>query len=736
VKNIFKVIILVLFVSIPLDAAEKIVRLPIKTYGELEYLLTSTFQKDQIPEIAAGRPGEWYDLIVDDYQLNLIKSTGIDYQIIIEDLNREKEKVKDSYHSYTNIVEILRTLSNNYANIAKIESIGPTYERRWIYGLKISDNVLEDEEEPEQLFSGVHHAREWATAEVCLFIADSLLRSYGTDPTVTSIVNNREIWIFPVINVDGYVYDYSIGGDWWRKNRELYASAIGTDLNRNYNGICDTAAIDGWGYINSNSVSHYPSGETFCGKHQSSAYEINKYAEFIKSRHFLSILDYHSYAEVVLVPWSHKYTATPHDDWYNTIGQQMAQMISRLGGGYYTYQRSIDLYPSSGSSSDWQYGWNIYVNGTPCFALTIEMGTAFYQDASDLPFLKRENFDAAFYLLQKGDSILNYMKGFVPAPIIISPEGDTISDTLKIEWQVPNSSFNQPSSFEIQMLKGPSLNQEGFESTSDLWVRESFSTSTQMYHGGTKSLYSGSANYIAAQARTKYPYLVQNEDSFSLWIYYNTEQNYDVGIIEISENLREWMPLDNERFTGASQGWVRKAYDLTPYTGKSVYFRIRYMTDGAVLNSGIYIDDVFPVVSFDSIWTISPISDTLYILTDLEEGEYYFRVRGSSAAFGFGNYSNLKKIYVTNTQSGQDESTLVPFLVSNPQIIKGNLVLLVKAKDPVISVYDPQGRLVYTHRKQGIVDSPVEIPLSKKGIYFYSVEAASGKIRGKIVKIN
>ncbi len=724
-----------IFCGFLLASKQMIVRLPFKNYQELQNFIYSTFPKDKVPDIAAGRPGEWYDLIVDEYQLDLIRMKGINVNVVDENIESSKESVKDNYHSYFDVITILRGLATSYPSIAKVESIGPTYEGRWIYGLKISDNVMEDEEEPEQLFSGLHHAREWATIEVCLFLADTLIRAYGTDPQITDIVNNREIWIFPVINVDGFVYDYSNGGVSWRKDREPYRSGIGTDPNRNYNGICDSSAIDGWGYINGSSTTHNPSQETFCGRRQHSAYEINEYAEFIKSRHFVTILDYHSYSELVLAPWGHKYDATPHENWYNSIGQAIAQRIARLSGGHYTYQKSIALYPTTGSSSDWEYGWNIYVKGTPCLSFTVEMGTAFYQNPADLPLLKRENFDGAFYLLQKGDSIYNYMKGLVPSPIIIYPEVDTVEDSVRIEWQVPNSSFNEPSQFEIQILKGPSVIQDGFEGNTNQWVLESFAPSTQRFHSGTKSLYSGHANYIAAQARTRYPYPVQDSDSLRFWIYYNTETDWDVGIVEISENLREWFPLDSERFTGSSGGWVRKVYDLTSYVGKSVYFRIRYMTDGSVLNEDIYIDDFYPVAHWDTIWNITGISDTFYTITNLEEGEYFFRVKGASSAFGNGNYSLLKKVFIRNTNSPARETESHLFYASVPPVIKGNLKISIKAMNPVITILDAQGRVVYRFQKNGTIDRLVEIPLNSRGVYFYIIESSADKKIGKTVKV-
>jgi hypothetical protein len=736
-KNLVKLALVIGFIANSSLHAKtlSIVRIYIDNYSELEQKVLIHFPKEEVPEITGVSPKKWYDLLVDEKGLQKIKALNIKYEITVPDLEKEKSKVKDSYHSYDQIVSLLRNYALSYPAICKIESIGPTYEGRWIYGVKISDNVAEDEEEPEQLFSGCHHAREWASVEVPLFIIDTLLRAYGFDQTITNIVNNREIWVFPVINVDGYVYDYSGGGRSWRKDREPYRNAIGTDPNRNYNGICDSNAIDGWGVINSSSVSHNPSQETFCGKRQHSAREISAYSEFIKSHKFVTIVDYHSYSELVLAPWGHKQEATPHDNWYNSIGSTMANLIGGLNGGTYTYEKSVSLYPTSGSSTDWEYGWYTNVNGTPCLAFTVEIGTAFYQNTSDLPYIKRQNFNGALFLLQKGDSIYYFMKTIPPAPIIVSPANDTVLDSIQLIWTVPNKEFNQPTSYEIQILKGLNKVKETFEGNTSLWDIESFSLSTQRAHSSSKSLKSDPVNYAASQARTKFPYYVEPGDSFCLWTYYDIETDYDAAIVEISENLREWLPLENERITGQSSNWIYKKYDISNYAGKGVYFRVRYMTDEYTLYEGIYIDDVYPVASWDSIATLSNITDTTYVLRDLDTGFYYIRVRAYSNQFGYGNYSTLKKLYLTRSHTLISEAQNRPE-ISVPSFAKATINIFVSAKDPELIIFDAQGRKVWQMRQKGDVKTSYQLKLRKEGVYFYLFKSGNHQQRGKILYVD
>ena len=56
--------------------------------------------------------------------------------------------------------------------------------------------------------------------QTCITFASRLCRDYGSDSLTTWLINNREIYIVPVMNPDGYVYNSDYGGPdaYWRKN--------------------------------------------------------------------------------------------------------------------------------------------------------------------------------------------------------------------------------------------------------------------------------------------------------------------------------------------------------------------------------------------------------------------------------------------------------------------------------------------------------------------------------------
>lgn len=194
----------------------------VRVYGELP--------KVRGLDIVSIKPGQWIDIIMKPEELSLISTTKFD--ILLDDVEAFERKMKGEYHDYNDFVDSLIQISTNHPAIAQLDTIGISYENRPILGLKISDNVTHDEDEPELFFMGLHHAREWPTLEICLFYADTLTRAYDWDDHITEIVDSREIWIVPCLNPDGYIYCHDQGND-WRKNRRYFPEygTYGVDLN-------------------------------------------------------------------------------------------------------------------------------------------------------------------------------------------------------------------------------------------------------------------------------------------------------------------------------------------------------------------------------------------------------------------------------------------------------------------------------------------------------------------------
>ena len=129
------------------------------------------------------------------------------------------------YYTYDEIEEQLNQIHNEYPSITYLEVIGNTLEGRNVWALKISDNADSDEDEPEVLYTGLHHAREPMGYMNLFYFMDWLLENYQSDSLAEHLLNNRELWFVPAVNPDGLAYNQSIapnGGGMQRKNMRDY----------------------------------------------------------------------------------------------------------------------------------------------------------------------------------------------------------------------------------------------------------------------------------------------------------------------------------------------------------------------------------------------------------------------------------------------------------------------------------------------------------------------------------
>ncbi|OQX55328.1 MAG: hypothetical protein B5M53_04420, partial [Candidatus Cloacimonas sp. 4484_209] len=467
----FVLLLLVLSIVVPslMFGKDMLVRVYVPSYKDLLPI------KHKALRYAGVRPGEYYDLILteQEYYSDLVPS-GLPNDVILYDLDNAPEATRGSYHSYAEMKTIMQNMASNYPSICKFDSIGQTYLGETVYCVKISDDPgTEDPSEPDVLIMGVHHSREWAAAEVPLFIADSLTRAYSSNSTIKAVVDSREIWVVPVVNVDGYNYDYP-GQHYWRKNRQPYGGATGTDPNRTYNGSCNWDRFGDWGVIPSGgSVTHYPSSDVFCGPYGTgpegnSAPCDRNIENLVKTHEFNFSVSFHSYSELVLWPWGYTTSNPPNSSAIVSYGNTTASMIHRLGSGYYTPEQSSDLYPTSGDSDGWILGWYHYVNGTNCVPFTHELGTSFYQPASDLDYICTENFKGVFYMIQQAADIRTNLNAEVPSPTI-APMDTSTTGNYTVVWAPRNASINHPTKWELHELTGFSSVTDNLESGSGNW---------------------------------------------------------------------------------------------------------------------------------------------------------------------------------------------------------------------------------------------------------------------------
>ncbi|RYZ19904.1 MAG: hypothetical protein EOO16_18540, partial [Chitinophagaceae bacterium] len=210
------------------------------------------------------------------------------------------------YFTYSEMLSEMQALVAAYPDLVSLYSIGKTGSNQDIWGVKISDNVATDENEPEVLFTGLQHAREAIGGTSLIFFMEYLCENYNSDDKIRTLVNNREIFIIPCVNVDGYMYNYSgatgyptTGGGLWRKNRRLISgSTYGVDINRNY-------SVD-WGNCAGASTScgsSTSSQDTYYGPSAFSEKETQAIRSFVSGRKFVTAIDQHCYGPYYSLPF-------------------------------------------------------------------------------------------------------------------------------------------------------------------------------------------------------------------------------------------------------------------------------------------------------------------------------------------------------------------------------------------------------------------------------------------------
>lgn len=329
-----------------------------------------------------------------------------------------------SYHDYAEMTQALKSLHEKHKDITSLSSIGKTIEGRDIWALHInaSQEALKSGQsgKPGAIFMGNHHAREHLSAEVPLMLARYLLENRKSSSRIASLVENRDIWIIPMVNPDGVEFDISTGSyKWWRKNRRNNGDGtFGVDLNRNYGYL--------WGTGGSSKDTN---SDTYMGTEPFSEPETQAIRDFVESHlNAKVLLTFHTFSELVLYPWGHTY-----DSIVNARDRQAFETMANTMAGWNGYkpQQSSDLYITSGDTTDWAYGeHNI-------FAFTFELspsslwGGGFYPG----PIMDRvfqANLKPCLYLIDLADNPYKVLEdrpaGFLGN--IVQPESSSAANFL------------------------------------------------------------------------------------------------------------------------------------------------------------------------------------------------------------------------------------------------------------------------------------------------------------------
>lgn len=276
------------------------------------------------------------------------------------------------YPTYEQYLQMMQGFAADHPGICLLDTFGTSAQGRLLLALKISDRVREDEPEAAFLYTSTMHGDELVGYVLLLRLAGYLLKGYGTDSEVTSLVDSLEIWINPLANPDGSYYpdnDSSLA-------QSQRTNAEGTDLNRDFP---DPAA-----------------GEP--DRSDGRAVENQAMMQLLKKQRFTLSANIHSGTEVVNYPWDHTYDLHADDPWYRFVSREYADEAKAVDPGYMgLFENGITngarWYTIYGGRQDYV---NYYLNGRE---VTLELYNA-YRLGSD-------RLDEYWNINRR--SLLNYM---------------------------------------------------------------------------------------------------------------------------------------------------------------------------------------------------------------------------------------------------------------------------------------------------------------------------------------
>ena len=336
-------------------------------------------------------------------RLSTLRAAGVPFEVLIPDLEAlvqaerarlaQPQEAADWFADFKDLAAINARLDAFVAAHPERCSIVnlpvTTIQGRTIKGIRISRHPV-GTSVPAFAFTGTQHAREWGGTMTAMWIIDRLVEDADTDARVGAILDASEVFVFPVLNPDGYLYSWSTDR-LWRKNRRLNSGgSYGVDLNRN------------WGYRwGGQGASSQQSNETYRGTSAFSEPETRAYRDWATPRtNIAAHLDIHAYSELLLWPWGYTATLNADNASFDRVGTAMHDAIlAAEGRDYLAGPVYSTIYPASGGVNDWAYG----SLGQLSYCVEVrDTGTyGFVMPPEEILPNVRENFAAALVMMEQ-----------------------------------------------------------------------------------------------------------------------------------------------------------------------------------------------------------------------------------------------------------------------------------------------------------------------------------------------
>ncbi len=603
-------------------------------------------------DVVQFKPAHGAEIVVTPATMDVIKDSGLNYEVVHQDLvghYQSKIENKDTnfggWHTYSENIAYLDSLHTEYPElISEKWSLGTTHENRNIWCVRLSDNASMDEAgEPEILLDTMHHAREIMAGEFGILWADYLCSNYGTDPTITWLMDNRELYLISMINPDGVAYNEQTqpqGGGMWRKNRRNNGGSYGVDPNRNYP----------FEWVGPGSSSD-PSSDTYRGPSAASEPEVQALMNLVNSHDFVTHQTLHTFGNITIHPWGYSDSPSPDHGLFQHMGSQMTQ----YNGYDYGYVGDLLGYQVNGVTFDWVYAGEGH---DKIYSVSNEIGNSgdgFWPSFSRRDALFQANIWPMKYLMMaagafaevnlvaatdlNGESLEPGEEGLLSLAALNQGLTETLSGmTVTVSCDDPYIQFTEaqrtvgslapmanlviepalPFMVDAQCPDGHAVaidvmvTFDGSElpyqfnfvvGASSLVFSDNFDfgTSNWIFEGnwGLSGTAYSAPNSLTDSPSGDYPNAASSSatidehfqaSSINFWHRFDIEAGYDYGRLQVSADGGTWQTVAS--YTGQQNTWQEETIDLGQFAGQDLRIRFSLESDDWVTEDGWYIDNI------------------------------------------------------------------------------------------------------------------------------------------------
>ena len=143
-----------------------------------------------------------------------------------------KDEFYRAWRTLDEILDYMRGIAEGASVGVAVNEIvvGETHEGRPIRGFTIDPVPWRNGtgggttvELPRIMMHGCHHSGEWITAMGTVYFFEQLITGFGEDEDITTLVDNYEWILVPIVNVDGYEFGWDNDNfRTWRKTRSMW----------------------------------------------------------------------------------------------------------------------------------------------------------------------------------------------------------------------------------------------------------------------------------------------------------------------------------------------------------------------------------------------------------------------------------------------------------------------------------------------------------------------------------